>query len=183
MRKLYILLVLALFFAGYGLSVQRMEAVLAEGKTVLLPLAPVDPRALLMGDYMALRYEANNDILGVLYAQNEGLRRYNRNSYDGRNIEGLAVLRVTNAPVPMAVEFVRLDDGSPLKTNEFLLHYRLRGHEVRTVASAYYFEEGTAQAYTHARFGQFKLAANGKTLLIGLCDAKGMLIAGTKREK
>ena len=56
-------------------------------------------------------------------------------------------------------------------------------HEVHTVASAYYFEEGTAQAYTHARFGQFKLAANGKTLLIGLCDAKGMLIAGTKREK
>ena len=33
------------------------------------------------------------------------------------------------------------------------------------------------------KLDQFKLAANGKTLLIGLCDAKGMLIAGTKREK
>lgn len=183
MRRLYIVIVLALFFAGYALSVHRMEAVLAEGKTILLPLAPVDPRALLMGDYMALRYQADNDILAVLYAQNEQLRMYGRNDYGGQNIEGLAVLRMSNEPVPQAVSFVRLDDGSPLKADEFLLAYRLRGREVRSVAPAYYFEEGTAHKYTAARFGQFKLAANGKTLLVGLCDEKGMLIAGNTREK
>ena len=56
MRRLYILAVLVLFLGGYAFSAYRMEAVLAEGKTILLALAPVDPRAPLMGDYMALRY-------------------------------------------------------------------------------------------------------------------------------
>ena len=66
MRKIYILLVLGLFFAGYAVSVQRMETVLADGKTILLPLAPRDPRALLMGDYMDLRYTVNDRIRDAL---------------------------------------------------------------------------------------------------------------------
>ena len=48
MRRLYILVVLVLFLGGYALAAQRMEAVRAEGKTILLALAPVDPRAPLM---------------------------------------------------------------------------------------------------------------------------------------
>ena len=40
MRRLYILVVLVLFLGGYALAAQRMETVLAEGKTVLLALAP-----------------------------------------------------------------------------------------------------------------------------------------------
>ena len=69
MRRLYILAVLVLFLGGYALAAQRMEAVRAEGKTILLALAPVDPRAPLMGDYMALRYVVNNDIRKALAAQ------------------------------------------------------------------------------------------------------------------
>ena len=52
MRRLYILVVLVLFLGGYALAAQRMETMLAEGKTILLALAPVDPRAPLMGDYI-----------------------------------------------------------------------------------------------------------------------------------
>ena len=35
MRKLYILAVLVLFLGGYGLSVYRMETVLAEGLSLI----------------------------------------------------------------------------------------------------------------------------------------------------
>ncbi len=170
MRKLYILLVLGLFFAGYAVSVQRMETVLADGKTILLPLAPVDPRALLMGDYMDLRYTVNDRIRNALRATKAA-----PGSVDA-GAEGLAVLRVRNEPVPQAADFVRLDDGSPLRNDEFYLAYRLRGHRVITAATAYYFQEGSARQYENARFGQFKVAMNGKTVLVGLCNNEGKLI-------
>ena len=208
MRKLYILAVLVLFLGGYGLSVYRMETVLAEGKTILLALAPVDPRAPLMGDYMALRYVVNNDIRKALRGQRaaQGAAQRaaqmgaekgaseagasdsvingggvdggassptagakSRSTYDeSRNAEGFAVLRITNDPLPHAASFVRLDDGSPLQADEFLLAYRLRGYEVLTAAPAFYFQEGTAHQYAGAKFGVFKLAPDGKTLLVGL---------------
>lgn len=207
MRKLYILAVLVLFLGGYGLSVYRMETVLAEGKTILLALAPVDPRAPLMGDYMALRYVVNNDIRKALAqraaqsaaqkaaqmnaenaapeagasgnAANGGgtdgsassptASANSRNTHDeSRNAEGFAVLRITNDPLPHAASFVRLDDGSPLQADEFLLAYKLRGYEVQTAATAFYFQEGTAHQYAGAKFGVFKLAPDGKALLVGL---------------
>ena len=207
MRKLYILAVLVLFLGGYGLSVYRMETVLAEGKTILLALAPVDPRAPLMGDYMALRYVVNNDIRKALAqraaqsaaqkaaqmnaenaapeagasgnaasgggtdgsASSPTASANSRNTHDeSSNAEGFAVLRITNDPVPHAASFVRLDDGSPLQADEILLAYRLRGYEVLTAATAFYFQEGTAQQYTGAKFGVFRLAPDGKTLLVGL---------------
>ena len=163
--------------------------------------APVDPRALLMGDYMALRYVVNNDIRKALAAQKNAQRNAQENAAkatqksaqkdgqkDGqkneqkaepgekaatareqkRNAEGFAVLRITNDPVPQAATFVRLHDGSPLQAEEFLLAYRLRGYEVTSAAPAFYFQEGTAQQYAGAKFGVFKLAADGKTLLVGL---------------
>ena len=105
MRKIYILLVLGLFFAGYAVSVQRMETVLADGKTILLPLAPRDPRALLMGDYMDLRYMVNDRI-------RDALREAKTASGTDAGAEGLAVLRVRHEPVAQAADFVRLDDGS-----------------------------------------------------------------------
>ena len=189
MRKLYILAVLVLFLGGYALSVYRMETVLAEGKTILLPLAPVDPRAPLMGDYMALRYVVNNDIRKALAAQKNAQGNAQENAAKAgqkvatareqkRNAEGFAVLRITNEPVPQAATFVRLDDGSPLQDDEFLLAYRLRGYEVASAAPAFYFQEGTALHYAGAKFGVFKLAADGKTLLVGLCDGGGRVIGG-----
>ncbi len=159
--------------------------------------APVDPRAPLMGDYMALRYVVNNDIRKALAAQKNAQKNAQENvqkaaekdgQKDGqkegqkaepaekvttareqkRNAEGFAVLRITNDPVPQAATFVRLHDGSPLQAEEFLLAYRLRGYEVTSAAPAFYFQEGTAQQYAGAKFGVFKLAADGKTLLVGL---------------
>ena len=183
MRKLYILAVLALFLVGYAFSAYRMETVLAEGKTILLALAPIDPRAPLMGDYMALRYVVNSDIRKALPAQRAAQITAHKGKADAsheqsRNAEGFAVLRITNDPVPQAATFVRLDDGSPLQDDEFLLAYRLRGYEVTSAAPAFYFQEGTARQYAGAKFGVFKLAADGKTLLVGLCDGGGRVIGG-----
>lgn len=210
MRKLYILAVLVLFLGGYGLSVYRMETVLAEGKTILLALAPVDPRAPLMGDYMALRYVVNNDIRNALRRQSatqsagqkaaqmnaengapEGGTSGNaangggtdgsassptasansRNTHDeSSNAEGFAVLRITNDPVPHAASFVRLDDGSPLKADEFLLAYRLRGYEVLSAARPSTFRKEQPRSTLAQSLGYLSSRQTARPCLWGCSD-------------
>lgn len=48
-------LILVLVF--FAFSVMQKETLIAKGTEVLLRLAPVDPRSLMQGDYMALNYE------------------------------------------------------------------------------------------------------------------------------
>ena len=52
------ILVLGAFIvlALVNLQIFGKEAIIRDGRTVLLRLAPVDPRSLIQGDYMALRY-------------------------------------------------------------------------------------------------------------------------------
>lgn len=193
MRKISILVILAIFFAGFGFSVARMERLRAVGADALLQLAPVDPRALLMGDYMTLDYAVNTAIWDAL-RQKEGDSRPPWPHYEaGTSAEGKAVMkrivpaegpgdgpgdgrggREPGAPPPFpAVVFVRLDDGSPLARDEMLLAFKLRGMRVITAAPAFYFQEGDASVYERARYGRVKVDGNGKTLLIALCDDAG----------
>ena len=43
-------------------AIWQKEDVLANGRTILLELAPVDPRSLMQGDYMALRFRLAADV-------------------------------------------------------------------------------------------------------------------------
>lgn len=61
--KLYIisanmLLVLGFFF----FNIIKNESILNDGETVLLELRPVDPRSIMQGDYMALRFRLGDDV-------------------------------------------------------------------------------------------------------------------------
>ena len=169
MRKAAILAILAVFFAGYAFSAARMENLRANGVDILLPLAPVDPRALLMGDYMDLEYTVNRDIWSALRKADGRVA----NERDGSG--GRAVVRLS--PERREAAFVRLDDGRPLAADEAFLAYKVRGRGVLTAAAAFYFQEGHAAAYERARYGRMKVDGNGKTLLMALCDESGTDIA------
>ncbi len=56
-KRLIILLNLLLLLAFVNYAVVQKEEMLADGKLILLELAPVDPRSLLQGDYMRLGYK------------------------------------------------------------------------------------------------------------------------------
>ncbi len=183
MRKIYLLFVLAAFLAGFSYSVFRMEDKLATGADILLPLAPVDPRALLMGDYMALDYSANAAILSALRATH-GRAPSSRRSMKAGNGEwpdsGMAVMhgnflagQDVSGIIPPEALFVRLDDGTPLGRDEFFLAFKVRGSRVITAAPAFYFQEGHARAYERARYGRVKMDGTGRTLLAALCDEQG----------
>jgi uncharacterized membrane-anchored protein len=128
------------------LIVQK-ERVLAGGETVLLELRPADPRSLMEGDYMALRYRV---------ADRDSPRR------NGRLVVRLDDRRVAS--------FVRFDDKTPLRPGEKLLRYREREGRLRLGAEAFYFQEGHADRFQRAAYGELKVTPGGDSVLVGLRD-------------
>ncbi len=198
MRRLLILGTICLLLLGFTWSVAQKEKLRSNGREVLLELAPVDPRALLMGEYMTLDFALNRDLSDALRAKYGTGSSSRRRGGWGRSMDfrsdwpssGLAVIRLTTEagavetrrgrsvtlPAGVAV-FVRLDDGSPLADGEMHLFYRVHGGRAQVASSAFYFQEGHAQAYERARYGLIRLDGMGKNLLMSLCDDAGKPIA------
>jgi uncharacterized membrane-anchored protein len=144
------------------------EIMLARGIEALLSLAPRDPRALMTGDYMALDYLVNRDIARVLREDSSPRARHRR-----------AVLRLVagktpgGETIPNLLDFVRLDDGSPLNDGEIFLAFRTRGNRVISASPAFHFPEGRGKVYEQARYGRLRISPSGASLLEALCDAAG----------
>jgi uncharacterized membrane-anchored protein len=132
-------------------SIAKKERLLSEGRLVYLELAPVDPRSLMQGDYMALRYKLANEVAALLTHEQ---------SSSGRVVVALDASSVAH--------FKRLHDGGPIGADEALLFYRVRDGTLKFATNAFFFQEGHAQDYAKARFGEFRVAADGELLLTGL---------------
>ena len=138
--------------APAGLVVQK-EHVLANGRTVLLELAPRDPRSLIQGDYMVLDY---------------AISRSQWNAPESRPADGHLVLRLDEQGVG---RFVRADTPeTPLGPGEFKLRFRVRQGRVRLGAESFFFQEGHANRYERARYGELRVADSGASVLVGLRD-------------
>ncbi|MCU0989763.1 MAG: GDYXXLXY domain-containing protein [Xanthomonadales bacterium] len=81
--------------------------------------------------------------------------------------DGRAVVRLDERSV---ASFVRLDDDRPLAADEALLRYRVRAGRLKFASDAFYFQEGTAEAYQAARYGRYRVADDGELLLTSLHD-------------
>jgi len=139
--------------AVVNVVVVQRERLLADGRVVRLELAPVDPRSLMQGDYMALQFQAANDARPQLAAANAA--------------DGALVLAVDARGIG---RFLRLDDGRPLGAHEVRLRYRVRDQRVRIVTNAWFFEEGQRDAFAKARYGELRVAPGGEALLARMLD-------------
>lgn len=151
---------LLLVLAVVNHAVWRQERIVATGRRALLRLAPADPRSLMQGDYMALRFD--------LGAQMEASRGVGAEP----PAKGTAVMRLLATD---EARFVRLHDGNPLREGELLLRY-WRGPGWRNYfagAESFMFEEGKADVFARARFGELRVAPDGRAVLVGLCDENG----------
>lgn len=142
--------------AFVNLQIAGKERILDDGATVLLRLAPVDPRSLLQGDYMALRYAMAERVADA--AGEAGIS-------DGAVVVELDDRRVAH--------FVALHDGGTLGEDRYLLRFRKRGQRVRLASDAWFFEEGQWDTYRGARFGELRVAADGEAVLTGLRNEAG----------
>ena len=165
-RKLYVGVVVAtlvLLLAAVNFTILQRETLLRDGQVLLLELAPVDPRSLMQGDYMALRFAVSQK-LGPADAGDTAVK------------EGYVVVKRDARNIGTFERIYR--DGELLATNESRVHYRIRKRDVRIVTNAYFFQEGTAGEYSKARFGELRVAANGDALLTGMRD-KDLNLLGT----
>lgn len=126
------------------------ERLRAEGTVVYLELAPVDPRSLIQGDYMALHYRITQDIENA-----HGPER------------GRVVIRVDGREV---AHFVRLYDGH-LEDDERLLRYEIRPTGVQIGAESFFFEEGHGSDFEDAHYAELRVSEDGDVTLIALRDA------------
>lgn len=144
-------------------SIWEKEKHLAEGEVVYLRLAPLDPRSLMQGDYMALRFQLGNNIRGALPRTDDNSAEYLQAS-DGQVVVTLDENRVAT--------FKRLHSRkSPLTANELALAYRVRNNQVKFATNAFFFQEGQAALFESARYGQFRVNEKGEPLLVALYSA------------
>ena len=154
------LLGLALVLVVMTRNIAKYESHLATGDTVLLALAPVDPRGFMQGDYMTLSYALERDVFAAL----------NRDpgSYP-TNEDGYVIVALDNNKV---AQFMRLAANQPknLATNEMAIHYRIRNGAMQLATNAFFFQEGHGEAFEAAEYGLFRVNDKGEPLLTNLVN-------------
>ena len=163
------LLGLALVLVVMTMNIAKYEAHLATGDTVLLALAPVDPRGFMQGDYMTLSYALERDVFAALnrdpgsYPTNE--QGYVIVALDKHNVGQFLRLAVDNQPENLA-------------TNEIAIHYRIRNGTMQLATNAFFFQEGHGEAFEAAQYGLFRVNDKGEPLLTEMVDSSFQIIKG-----
>jgi uncharacterized membrane-anchored protein len=133
----------ALVLGAVNWSIFGKERIKTHGERIFLALAPVDPRSLMQGDYMALRFELADRISTT-----------------------------ASGTVPLLVETNGVATLNPdLKADGLRIRYRVRNGQIWLGTNAYFFEEGTAERYNGARYGEFRIdRESGEAVLVGLAN-------------
>ncbi len=147
MKKIILWGLALLILAAINVLIMEKEATLADGRTVFLRLAPRDPRSLMQGDYMVLRYAIAREV-------------------PKEQLEDQGCIVVSLDEDGLA-EFIRIYQREELGSGEYLLFYRNRSG-LRLGAESFFFQEGDAGLYAGARYGELKVDESGASVLVGL---------------
>lgn len=145
-----------LVLAAVAMVVRGYERTLEEGRIILAQLAPVDPRSLMQGDYMALRFAIDDEL--AARAAGPGPARLPRYAWLSVDPEGRASLAAL------------ADDLPPAGDGRVAVRIRVRGGQPSIGPNAFFFQEGSADRYEAARWGEFRVGPGGRTLLTHLRD-------------
>lgn len=160
-HRLAALLTLAVALIGVNHAIWTKERHISDGRMVLLELAPVDPRSIMQGDYMRLRFAIANDIRQVVSASKTP------------NMEGLVWVRLDEQGVG---RFVGLEKPESMTEDVLGMQFRVRNSRVQFATNAFFFQEGDAKKFDQARYGAFRVAADGELLLTAMHDEHHQLI-------
>lgn len=138
-------------------AIWQKQQLIAHGQPLYVALAPVDPRSLMQGDFMRLRFELPEDPED----ERDRLWRDQRPMVMAqRDARGVAVLqRIADPQQPPAPGELRIQ-LTPKDGNWVL------------VTDAWFFREGEAERFAQARFGEFRVGPDGRALLVGMADAQ-----------
>jgi len=135
-----------LVLGSVNYSIYAKEYIKSHGEVIYLQLAPVDPRSLMQGDYMALRFSIATQ-------------------FRGHPFEERIPLQLDQSRV------ARLAENSSVASLH--MRYRVRDGEIWLGTNAYFFEEGTADRFAGAKYGEFRIdPRTGEAVLVALCDTQ-----------
>ncbi len=158
MNKLIASLATLFVLGVVNAAIYHKEQHINNGTEVLLELAPVDPRSLMQGDYMILRLAITNDI-------QSSLKSTQGKDEKAPNHDGLVSVTLDNQKVARFLALTK--DATP---DSMVLRYRIRNGRLKFGTNAFFFEEGSAAAFDKARYGVFKVAADGDMILVDMAD-------------
>jgi len=138
-----------------GWSILSKEYILRTGRTVLVRIAPVDPRSLVQGDYMTLAFELPQ-------------RRPSRAASAFGGPQPVAIGRVGADNVVTFTEIVL--KRPQLASDSVAIALNIKNGNFVVGSDAWFFTEGTADKWAGARYGIFRVTADGTALLAGLAD-------------
>ncbi|NRQ41208.1 GDYXXLXY domain-containing protein [Rheinheimera sp. YQF-2] len=149
-----------LVLAVSGIAIAQFEHTLTTGRIVNIALAPLDPRSIMQGDYMALAYAIDREL-----PEDAAQYKYAWLSVDA---EQRAALHSVSNNLPQDPQLVAV-----------LL--RRRDGMFSVGPNAFFFAEGTGALYEQAPYGQFRVDAGGKALLVSLLDENLQLLGKNNR--
>ncbi|EPJ43681.1 MAG: hypothetical protein OFPII_40420 [Osedax symbiont Rs1] len=153
MAALWVLCVLVVI----NVAIFQKEQILKNGDIALLALVPVDPRSLMQGDYMNLRFKIERTVLEASRASAEDPE------------QGYFVV---NLDAQQVASFAGSYQGQALAENQLKMLFRIRGNRLKLATHAFFFEEGSAALYENAKYGEFRVDSKGHLLLNNLRDAE-----------
>ena len=145
MYKKTALIALLIILGLVNWSIAEKEKHLAKGRIVYLKLAPVDPRSLMQGDYMALRFALADKVNAAS---------------DGYIIVSLDKQKIAS--------FQSIYNEQSLAKNEVLMRYHVRNGAVKFATNAFFFQEGNGKLYETAQYGGFRVDDKGELLLVAM---------------
>ena len=131
------------------------ETLIAQGRPVLVEIVPVDPRSLLQGDYMRLAFR-----LPAQVPDDVGL--------DARRPQVVMALDERGVATPLRLA----QPGEALASGELRVELAPSNGRWTLVTDAWHFREGEGARFEKARYGEFRVQADGRALLVGLRDAE-----------
>jgi uncharacterized membrane-anchored protein len=142
--------VLVLLVANGG--IWQKENLIAHGQPLFVQLVPVDPRSLMQGDYMALRFDLPSDMSFADAPLPPGQRPYLVARRDQRGI----------------ATDLHPDRGAPLASDELRVELSPKNGNWVLVTDAWFFKEGEGERWAQAKYGEFRVTPDGRALLVGL---------------
>jgi len=146
--SLGLIIVLAFVFA-----ITTKEAIINDGQVVYLRLAPVDPRSIMQGDYMRLRYEIADS------AQDAMSKPINKTGY--------LVLDIDDKNV---ANFAGENNKATILDSQILFKYQVNSNRIALAPDSFLFQQGLRELYSVAEYGIFRVTGD-EHLLVGLADS------------
>jgi uncharacterized membrane-anchored protein len=143
MTRALILVAALIVLVAINGSILSKERIRTHGQRIYLELGSVDPRSLMQGDYLALHFRITDSM--------------------SADTSGSAALRVDERGV------ATLDPQATRDSPR--IRFRVRNGAIWLGTNAYFFEEGSAERFATAKYGEFRLDHDGgEAVLVGLRD-------------